>query len=246
MCVRMGDRWHELRARAALGFLEITEGDPAAAHAWLEPAVEILAAMGSKEPGAIPFLPDAVEAKVGVGDLEGAEELADLLETQATALGRPNALATAHRCRGIVAAARRDLDDADDHLRRALEVHASQEQPFELGRTLLVAGEVHRHMRRQGSSRELLARSIEVFQRLGAEPWTEKAGQERRRVGGRRPSPTDLTPAEEEVAHLVAEGRTNREVATALFISVHTVDAHLRRIYRKLQVRSRTELARKL
>lgn len=245
-CLHMADRWNELKARAALGFLEITNGDPIAAHAWLELAVGISAQMGLKEPGAVPFIPDAVEALVAVGDAEGAATLADRLAAEAAALDRPLALALADRCRAIVAVARRGFADADDHMQRALQAQASLGHPFELGRTLLVAGELHRRMRRQKSARELLVQSLTVFESLGARPWAAKAVRELGRVGGRRAPSSDLTPAEEQVALLVAEGRTNREVAAALFLSIHTVDAHLRRVYRKLDVRSRTELARKL
>ena len=245
-CLRMGDRWNELKARAALGFLEITDGDPVAAHAWLEPAVHISVQMGLKEPGAVPFVPDAVEALIAIGDPEGAASLADQLAAEAAELDRPFALALSDRCRGSIGVARREFADADGHLQGALHAQASLGHPFELGRTLLVAGELHRRMRRQKSARELLDRALEVFEGLGAKPWVAKVVRELGRVGGRRTPPSDLTPAEEQVALLVAEGRTNREVAATLFLSVHTVDAHLRRIYRKLDVRSRTELARKL
>jgi DNA-binding CsgD family transcriptional regulator len=73
--------------------------------------------------------------------------------------------------------------------------------------------------------------------------WTDKARAELARIGGRAPSSLDLTPSEARVAELVAAGGTNREVADALFVSVHTVEANLKRIYRKLGIRSRTELA---
>ena len=142
-CLRMADRWNELKARATLGFLEITNGDPVAAHAWLAPAVRISAQMGLKEPGAVPFIPDAVEALIAVGDAEGASTLADRLAAEGAALGRPLALALADRCHGIVAVARREFTDADDHLQRALQAQASLGHPFESARTLL---------RRQASS----------------------------------------------------------------------------------------------
>ena len=119
-------------------------------------------------------------------------------------------------------------------------------QPFELGRSLLVAGAIQRRMKKKRSAREMLQRALERFDELGAPLWAAKARSELARIGGRAPAPAALTPGEVQVARLVAEGRTNREVAEALFMSRHTVDAHLRRIYRKLQVRSRTELARKL
>jgi DNA-binding CsgD family transcriptional regulator len=245
LCERMGDPWDEIQARSTLGFLELSSGDHAACNAWLEPLIRLTDEMGLREPGAFPFVPDEVEALVVLGDLEPAQSLTDKLEEQGRELGRPLALATAARCRGLIAAAGSDLDAAEAHLTRALSEHESQPQPFELGRTLLVAGVVQRRMRRQRRARELLQRAVHTFEELGASVWAANANGELGRVGGRAPAPEALTPTEESVAHLVSEGLSNREVAESLFMSVHTVDAHLRRIYRKLDVRSRTELARR-
>jgi DNA-binding CsgD family transcriptional regulator len=101
-------------------------------------------------------------------------------------------------------------------------------------------------MRRQRRARDLLGEALGVFEELGAPVWAAKARSELAGIGGRPPAPAGLTATEENVARLVAEVRTNREVAQTLVMSVHTVDAHLRRIYRKLQIRSRTELAHRL
>ena len=86
---------------------------------------------------------------------------------------------------------------------------------------------------------------LEGFEQLGAATWVEKARSELGRIGGRRRE-EGLTPAESRVAALVVEGRTNREVAAALFVTERTVASHLSHVYRKLGVRSRTELARRL
>ena len=85
-----------------------------------------------------------------------------------------------------------------------------------------------------------------MFERIGAAIWAERARVELRRISGRAATPGALTPAEERVAALVAEGKTNREVGVALFLSDRTVEGHLSRIFGKLGVRSRTELARVL
>jgi DNA-binding CsgD family transcriptional regulator len=243
---RTGDRWNEIRARGALGFLELSLGDAAAAHGWLAPAVRLTVEMDLREPGAFPFVPDEVEALVTLGELESAERLTDRLDEQGRALDRPLALATAARCRGLVAAARGELEGAEEHLQDSLHEHRRTKQPLELGRTLLVAGAVRRRMRQKKDARDLLQRALTTFDDLGAPLWADRARQELARIGGRAPTSTALTPTEAQIAHLVAEGRTNREVAEALFVSVHTVEANLTRIYRKLGVRSRTELARKL
>jgi DNA-binding CsgD family transcriptional regulator len=202
--------------------------------------------MDLREPGVFPLVPDEVEALVALGELESAERLTDRLEEQARELDRPLALATAARCRGLLAGARGKLEEAAEQLQRSLGEHARTQQPFELGRTLLVAGAVHRRMRQKKDARDLLGQALVTFEALGARLWTAKARTELARIGGRAPSRDELTPTEEQVARLVAEGRTNREVAEALFMSPHTVDANLRRIYRKFGIHSRTELAHKL
>ena len=95
------------------------------------------------------------------------------------------------------------------------------------------------------SARDEIDAALEVFEELGATTWVERARAELGRIGGRRRE-EGLSPAERRVAALVAEGRTNREVAAALFLTERTVASHLTRVYAKLGVRSRTELARRL
>ncbi len=245
MSERNGDRWIEIAARSALGFLELSEGDPAAAHAWLAPATATCREMGLGEPGVFLFVPDEVEALISLGQVEEAERLTDRLEEQGRELDRALALATAARCHGLIAGARGQLEVASAHLDHALAEHGRAEHPFQLARTLLVAGELERRMKRKRPARELLERARATFDELGAPTWAARARTGIARIGGRAPSPDGLTPTEVEVAKLVAQGLTNREVADALFVSQHTVNANLRRVYRKLQVRSRTELARK-
>ena len=83
-----------------------------------------------------------------------------------------------------------------------------------------------------------------MFSELGARLWQAKAEDALKRISGRRPPSQDLTEAERRVASLAAEGRSNKEIAAALFIGLGTVESHLSRVYRKLGLRSRTELAR--
>jgi DNA-binding CsgD family transcriptional regulator len=246
ICERTDERWNEIRARSALGFLELSLGDAAATHECLAPAVEAIERMDIREPGFLPFVPDEVEALVTLGELGAAERLTDRLEEQGRTLDRAVALGTAARCRGLIGGARGDLAVAEGHLQRALDEHARTQEPFETARTLLVAGAVRRRMRQKKGARDLLNRALATFNDLGAPLWVDKAERELARIGGRAPAPSGLTPTEAQIAGLVAEGRTNREVAEALFISIHTVEANLKRVYRKLDVRSRTELARKL
>ena len=246
-CERTGDRWNEIRARAALGFLELSLGDAAAAHGWLAPAVEITEGMGLREPGAFPFVPDEVEALVALGELESAERLTDRLDEQGRALDRPLALATAARCRGLIAAARGDLDGAEEHLQRSLDEHTRTQQPLRARADAPGGGGgAPADATEEGCTRPPRAGAHDIRRIWARRCGRERAQRELARIGGRAPTSTGLTPTEAQIARLVAEGRTNREVAEALFVSVHTVEANLKRIYRKLDVRSRTELARKL
>jgi DNA-binding CsgD family transcriptional regulator len=107
-------------------------------------------------------------------------------------------------------------------------------------------GVVLRRSKQKRRARESLGQASAIFEELGARLWVERARMELGRIGGRAPSPLDLTPTEERTVGLVAEGQTNREVAASLFLSVKTVETNLTRIYRKLGVRSRRELARQI
>lgn len=112
-------------------------------------------------------------------------------------------------------------------------------------RRILVLGEVQRRARRVGAARRSLHAALAVFEELGARLWAERARRELSRVVGRHPG-GGPTETQRRIIELVAAGRTNREVADALFMSPHTVDSHLRQIYRERGVRSRTELARQV
>lgn len=231
---------------SVLGFLELSLGRPAEADAYLSRAVELAQAMGVREPAYFRIVPDEVEALVALGRLPEAEALLAPFEEAGRNLDRAWAIATGARCRALVLAARGDLAGASAAADEALREHDRLPLPFELGRTLLVRGAVERRAKRKREARDTLAKASEIFDGLGAALWADKTRAELARIGGRAPSSLALTPTENKVAALVASGSTNREVAEALFVSVHTVEAHLKRIYRKLGVRSRTELASKL
>jgi DNA-binding CsgD family transcriptional regulator len=242
---RMGARWDEIQARSALGFLELSLGDHAAADVWLDPLVGLTEEMGVREPGAFPFVPDEVEALVGLGELERADALTDRLEGQGKALDRALALATAARCRGLVEAARGNRDAALRSLHRGFEQHARVEQPFELGRTLLVLGEVQRRFKQRKDAGASLEAAGAIFDELGAPLWSARAEAAAARLGRVVPSGS-LTSSERDVAALVATGKTNREIADALFLSVKTVEANVSRILTKLGVSSRRQVAGQL
>jgi DNA-binding CsgD family transcriptional regulator len=228
---------------AVLGFLELSLGRSVEADAFLSRAVELEEAMGVHEPAYFRVVPDEVETLVVLGRIDEAEALLAPFEEAGEDLDRGWAKATGARCRALALAAGGDLEQASEAADEAVRHHEGLPLPFELGRTLLVSGTVERRAKRKREARETLTKALEVFEGLGAAVWADKARSELARIGGRAPSSVDLTPTEDKVAALVATGRTNREVADELFVSVHTVEANLKRIYRKLGVRSRTELA---
>ena len=230
--------------RWVLGFLELSLSDPSAAMKHLQPSIEYLRALGAAEPGIIPCVPDAIEALVALGDLGYANALLEEHRRKARAQDRPWALATAARCHGLLAAAGGDFPEAIRALDRAVDHHEDLSQPFDLGRTMLVAGEVNRRGKRKRAARLAFQRALELFEEVGAPLWKGKAEAGLSRTGVRVAEPASLSPTERRIAVMVAEGRTNREVADALFVSVKTVESNLSRVYRKLGVRSRAELTR--
>jgi DNA-binding CsgD family transcriptional regulator len=249
LAAAMGDEIFRVLNEHILGFLELSLGDPARAHARLGPLVGALHAMGLGEPTLFPVLPDTIEALIGLGELDHAEPLIEELDAQGQALDRAWALAGAARCRGLLAAARGDPHGALAHFQRALQEHQRVTRPFELARTLRAQGMVLRRDKHKTAAKAALEQALGIFERLGALQWAESTRAELDRVGLRPAAPVDasgITAAEARVAELVAAGRTNREVAGELFMSPKTVEAHLSRIYRKLGIRSRAELAHKL
>jgi DNA-binding CsgD family transcriptional regulator len=241
-----GGRGAELVATAALGHLELSLGVPDAALARLEPIVAFARREAIAEPGAIPFVIDQIEALIELGRQDEALELLDWYEGNARRLERASALAACLRCRGLLAAQAGELDAALIAYEEALAWHGRVEIPLDRGRTLLALGVTQRRAKRRREARETLDDALAIFERIGAALWVDRAHAELRRISGRAATPGALTPAEERIAMLVAEGKTNREVAAALFLSERTVEGHLSHVFGKLGVRSRTELAREL
>ena len=194
--------------------------------------------------GRITYAGDEIEALLALGRVDDAAEKTVALEARARELGRRPLVAIAGRCRGLVDAARNDHDSALAALERSLAEWDSLPMPFERGRTLLVLGQVQRRAKQKRAARESLESALATFDELGARLWAEKARAELARVSGRAPA-GGLTPTEQQIAELVAEGRSNKEVAAALFVTVKTIERNLSRIYKKLGARSRAELARR-
>jgi DNA-binding CsgD family transcriptional regulator len=134
---------------------------------------------------------------------------------------------------------------------QALVLHALTPDSFETARTRLAYGERLRRARNRVLAREQLRAAAEVFERLDAQPWADRARAELAATGetrrARDPNTLDeLTPQELQIAVLLTGGKTTREAAAALFLSPKTVEYHLRHVYQKLGIHSREELARAL
>jgi DNA-binding CsgD family transcriptional regulator len=245
LCEQTGNVPVATQALSVLGFVALSLGDYQGAVAHLDRLAQAITAFGLGEPGVVRFLPDAIEALAALGQIDRAQSLAQQLEARGKSLGRPWALATGARCRAHLAAIDGDLQGARAACEQALSQFERLPMPFELARTLLVKGMIERRARHKSAARESLSRAFGIFEQLGAPLWADKARQELSKIAARAPA-DGLTETERRIAALVAQGRTNREVASALFVTENTVQTHIRHIFQKLRVRSRTELAARL
>ena len=231
-------------AGTALGLLELGLGRYEAAIERLEPTGRFSIERGLILPGVAPWAQELAEAYVRVGDPAAATRVLATLEQHATRSDALLAHAAVARCRGL-------MDGEDEHFVRALALHDQRDAPFERARTELCFGERLRRGGRRTEAREHLRRALATFDALGAQPWSEHASRELNATGerARRRAPdtaAQLTPQELQVALLVADGATDKEAAAALFVSPKTIEAHLLRVYRKLGLHSRSELARRM
>jgi len=227
---------------ACLGFLELGLGHPEEAIAELEQARALAEMAGLRDPVLVPWAPDLVEAYTRGGRAEDAAQLAATLGDQAERSEAPIAAALAARCRGLIAA-----EGFEQEFERALALHREAGLPLEQARTLLSYGSRLHRARRRVEARKRLREALEIFERLGSPLWSDQARAELRAAGAvdraRYGDPEELTAQEVRVARAVARGGTNREVAAELFLSPKTIDFHLGRVYRKLDIHSRAELA---
>ena len=156
-------------------------------------------------------------------------------------------LATADRSAAVVTLAGGYDETAAARLAEAAAAYRALGLGFDAARTLLVLGRAQRRAKKRAEARQCLEQARSAFEQLGCPGWARAAAAELDRVSGRRAAPGGgLTPAEQRVAELVASGLSNKEVAAQLYVSVATVDTHLRGVYAKLGIRSRTQLARHL
>jgi len=242
----LGNTLLRARLQATLGLLELGLARPLAAIEKLRPVAELAERHGLREPSVLPYAPDLIEAYARAGEQEAATRELTKLTDLARSLNRRWALAAVARLNGFLG---RD-DDLDEHFGTALALHEQGAgSAFERARTELLYGERLRRAKRRVEAREHLRSAVERFDGLGAAPWSEQGRRELRASGEKIPrrdptAPEKLTPQELQIALQVAEGRTNRDVAAALFLSPKTVEFHLTRVYRKLNIHSRAELVR--
>ncbi|MDW5592720.1 LuxR family transcriptional regulator [Conexibacter stalactiti] len=231
----------------ALGMLALGLGETETAIVHLERARAHTERFGSRDPSFLYTSGDLVDVYVRTGRDDDARVIAAELAAGAELTGGAWAAAATARSRGLL-----DGDERiDAHLAVALAAHARIDSPFELARTQLCFGERLRRARRRADARTLLEAAHASFTAFGTTGWAQRAAAELAATGLPRdgdataePTTADaLTARERAVCELVAGGATNREAATALFLSPRTVEHHLRQAYRKLGVRSRTELA---
>jgi DNA-binding CsgD family transcriptional regulator len=191
--------------------------------------------------------PDLIEALIRLGRLEEARSALPSAVERIGGASPAWGAAVGGRLRGLVA----NEDAFEPEFRRALLLHEHADDAFARARTELAFGERLRRAGRRRDARVQLRAALATFDELAAEPWIERASAELRASGEtlrkRQPHEAEeLTPQELQIALLVAEGKTNKEVGAALFLSHKTVEFHLSRIYRKLDINSRAELIRRL
>ena len=240
-----GERPGIVRGLGVLGLLALSDGEPALAAHHLRDAAALLEAMGYANPGAYPVLPDAVEALAAAGEADGAAALLRRLAIEAERSGGAWAAAATGRAGGALRLATGDPEAAADELGAAAAGFErlgcrpdAARAAFLRGRALLRAGQ-------RVAAADVLADARRRFEAMGAPLWAGRAAVELDRASPGRASGA-LTPAERRIAELVAEGKRNREIGQALLMSVGTVEGHLTRTYRKLGIRSRSELARRV
>ena len=237
--------FHPPLLQAVPGLVALWSGDAATAAELLETADRQAVVLGWGAPDARPWTADYVEALLELGRVDEAVRVTDVWEADATRLDRKRVLANGRPLPRVVAAAQGAVDEAATLLGRPSRSTTRSATTSDAVVLELALGVVLRRARQKRLAREAIEVALAGFEALGERSWTKRASDELGRIGGRARE-DGLTAAERRVAVLVAAGQTNREVAASLFLGERTVAGHLTRVYAKLGVRSRTELARRL
>jgi DNA-binding CsgD family transcriptional regulator len=233
-------------AYAVLGWLASCRDDVVVAADTYEPLSMLLLSRGELDPGIARWVPDGAEALARAGRYEAASKLLDPYQTAAERLERDGARAASLRARAVIAQTQGEREVALALLAEARDLHEHTAEAFETARTQLAQGTVLRRTRAKRSARDALETARAGFENVGATWWRARADEELEGIGARTESAGDLSPTEDRVARLASDGQSNKEIAAALLMSPKTVESHLSRVYRKLEVRGRTELAARM
>ena len=225
-----------------LGLVALDRGDPATALEHFDRAERRNDAAGFLDPVSRQP-PNGIEALLGLGRLEDAAARIAEYEGRCSIERHVRVLALVARCSGLSSSLRGEHEHAEAEFARSLELQEHAPSPFERARTLMALATARRRRRRRGAARLALEEAAVLFERCGAVRWANRAGADIAALGLRRGPADDLTPMEDRVARAAAGGMTNREAAALLFVSERTIEYHLRNVYRKLDLRSRSELA---
>jgi DNA-binding CsgD family transcriptional regulator len=228
-----------------LGFTEVSAGRFGDAVPHETRLRDLMGQMRWGHPGALRWQGDAVEAFLATGQEDAADEVTTRLWKEADQLDLPGCRAIAARCEGLAHAHRGDLKLAEDSLLESLALMTEVQMPLERGRTLLALGAARRRNRQKATANAALLEARGIFAVAGAPAWVARVDDEVERTSGARAGQS-LTVGERTVAELAAAGKTNREIGARLYLSPKTVETVLTRVYRKVGVRSRTELAQRL
>jgi DNA-binding CsgD family transcriptional regulator len=238
------DLYGEGIAQMQIALLALGEGRPRDAIAELEPLAKRWLDSTVRDPATVAFVTDLVEAYALTEATDKARGLLDRFSPIADAAGNKWMLAARDRCEGVLATA----EELDTPFTSALQRLEGSPYALERARTRLAYGERLRRARRLRDARPHLQAAFDAFDAAGATLWQERAAAELRAAGVRVASESrpraDLTPQELHIAGLVAEGKTNKEIAAAMYVSPKTVEHHLTNAYRKLDIHSRAELVR--
>lgn len=229
------------RARWALGMAAVADGDHVTAY---EQFRLLFTADGDPVHYHFSFVALAELTAAAVRTGHGPEAADILARAEKRLAGNTSARTHAllHRSRALL-----EPDDAESHFREALDDPLGDQWPFERAQVLLDHGEWLRRRRRIAEARPKLAAANEVFRRLGAQPWLDRAQGELRAAGvDSEPAAPDaltsLTPQQQQIIRLAARGLTNREIGERLFLSPRTVGSHLYRSFPKLGITARAQL----
>ncbi len=233
----------QIRGRALLGFCAAMHGDMQRAAEEFDQYTAVFAEQRANEPALRLMAGDHVEALVSVGRLADARTALAAMVEPAERLGRISVLAAGARAEALLHAEEGEAELALAAASRSIGLYRQLERPLELGRSRLIKGQIHRRFKQKSLARAELGAAVDAFEALGATGFAERARDELRRVGLRPPAAQDLTETERRIAELTATGMRSAEIASTLFLSTKTVSGNLTRIYRKLGVRNRAELA---